>query len=328
MSLNAPRVGWILGSVLLVLLVGYAILRSSSTGPVIESPGVDEQTTSASSITLSSPNGSSDATSNGDPSKEEMPVVARNLYDPVARLVPAPETSIIGDRNFHIDSELKKLLREFGGWEGLYRVATDQERAELIVAMGFEEELRNQIPNILPIEPDTEMRAMMIHRVDPEGYYDDVDPDVDMIDHELIELLELEMGTPSGTDEWLARLDLAAVLQGEYGVVWTRRAMESGDRDVEYLAAILQVNLNKLTDSVTQREAHNAEDYLFDALGSDDGGTLNREQRIRGYTALLFASDRNRTLEFYQERVAEEEDPGVVERLDRLIKDLESILGS
>ncbi len=245
-----------------------------------------------------------------------------------SRLVPAAETSVIGDRDILDDRDLRALLKEFGGWEALYRAGTEQERAELVVALGMEDKLRDELPNILPLEPDSDMRAMMLHRVAPKDYYEDLDPDTDVVDHELIALLELDLGTPLEKDEWLARLDLASIAQGEYGVEWTRRALRSGDPDVEFLAAVLQVNLNKLTDVVSPAEARRAEDRLFETLGPESDGEWDVMQRIRGYQALMFSSDPDRTLEFYRERLSEERDPRGTEALGRFIETLESVYGS
>lgn len=240
---------------------------------------------------------------------------------------PAPATSVLGGRDVMDPDDLAMLLHEFGGWSELYKAATADERGDLIVALDMGDGVRTQIEGLLPAETDSDLRAMMISRTDPEGFFDEGAEDAP-VDEELVALLRAESATPVGREEWIARMQVAALAQEEFGVEMTRKAIAGhpDDAEVRLWASVLQLTLNRMVEGVSPQEVAAAEGFLYSRLASDSAG-FSAQQRIQGYGALVFSSDPMVARDFLKDRMESETDAQARAALQQLVSALDRIAG-
>jgi len=246
-----------------------------------------------------------------------------------AAIPPAPSVSAFGGRDIMDADDLAELLAEYGGWPNLYRAATSEERAELIVALDLGDGgVRGQIGGLLGLETDSDLRAMMISRTDPEGFFDEALEEAP-VDEELIALLRAEAATPVERDEWIARMQVASLAQEAFGVEMTRRAIAEypDDAVVRLWASALQLSLNRMVEGVEPQEAASAENFLFAQLGGEGAGRFSANERIQGYSALLFSSDPAVARDFLRDRIDRDPDPQAQATLRQLVELLDKVAG-
>lgn len=218
------------------------------------------------------------------------------------------------------DEEIERRITQQGGVLPAYLKATGEEREFFVDYLMAEDRLRAELPRLLPIEQDSSLRAYMLERTDPAGYFDAPDDENQpaAIDSELMVLLDSPAPTAMNTEEWVARVELAARIDDEYGLRWARRAWESGPDDAELrrLNASLMLNLGASIEGVTPDELRRAEAYLYENLLVTE---TRADERIRGYQSLFFAPDRARARAFFEQRLSEESDPAARTALEVML---------
>ncbi len=240
------------------------------------------------------------------------------------------ETSLV----FKSEEEIAKWIQDKGGIVAAYTAAGTEDRQEIIDYLMGEDKLRDQLAALLPIETDSDVRAYMLERVEPKGYFGEIpgtaapeqtpndsettDEEEEKPDTELMALLDADPASPMNSAEWMARLQLAQMAGEEYGLKWVRKALAEGPDDPELraLASSLTITLASGLDSVTEQESGSAENYLREHL-SDEG--LSADVKIQAYHALYFAKDREAAKAYLEQSVAREQDQRVVAVLRQLL---------
>jgi hypothetical protein len=242
---------------------------------------------------------------------------------PLAATAMPPEdadTTDESDMGFLEDEEIERRITEQGGVLPAYLKATREEREFFLDYLMAEDRLRAELPRLLPVEQDSSLRAYMLERTDPLGYFDSPE-DADqppVMDSELMVLLDSPAPTAMNSDEWAARVELAVQIDDDYGLRWVRRAWESGPDDAELrrLSASLLLNLGASIEGVSPAERERAEAYLYENLTLTD---TRADERIRGYQSLFFAPDRARARAFFEQRLSEESDPAARTALEIML---------
>lgn len=263
------------------------------------------------------------------------------------RSTPAGEESVEptqGDREAPAaltDDEIAAAIKEKGGVIPAYVAAAPDHRADFIDFLSEGESLRESLPGLLALETDSDLRARMIEATVPEGYFDEAiavaggatplpetgatgdspEPSLPtpVIDTQLQALLDQAPLTPMKADEWIARLDLAAITDDAYGLSWVRKARDNAPADAPVQALASSYLLSFAQDDrldVTEDEQQWAVQTLCGALVAD---SLNSDQRIQAYYALFSAPDRGQAREFLAGQRNEESDPVVRQTLDQLL---------
>lgn len=272
----------------------------------------------------------------------EEPSIAQPL-PPAPQLPIGPQLNIHPEEGYEMagefpdallfdEEQLAELLEKYGSYAAIYQAANPTQRADLIDYLASEELLRDEIASLITDEEDPELRTYMWERVIPEGYFDaDGEPMIDDIDSEeaideaLKQLLDQPTKSPITKEEWLARMDLAHLIEDEYALNWIRDGLKvfPNDPDVNMLASTLTLNVAASTGNVPAQDSQRAADYIYEQLTHGDRQHYDTDQRVRAYYAMYWAQDRGRTHAFYQQQLAHEQDPrarnvlqGLIDRLD------------
>lgn len=282
---------------------------------------------------------------------------------PATPAPPAPEPDDAdnpSDELFLSDDEIAAAIRKEGGAGPVYSAASASHRRDIIDYLMAEEQLRENLPALLPLEDDSVLRAYMLERTIPKGYFDAAaavpmgtdspvatgeagdspdaakaaagNPSIDdgpeaaasvTVDTELQALLDQTPSTPMEADEWLARLDLALMTDEAFGLAWARKARDEGpgDASVQALAASILLNLAQGDPAIGDDEQHRAQQTLTDSLATAvSAGSIDPNQRIRAYYALYFAPLRVEARDFLTKQRALETDPHARQTLNQLLE--------
>ncbi|MDK2971183.1 MAG: hypothetical protein PWP23_938 [Candidatus Sumerlaeota bacterium] len=226
---------------------------------------------------------------------------------------------------FDDPAKLEELLEEFGSIEGLYAAAPADIRQQLVNYLLYTGELREHLADILPIETDSLARADILMKVTPEGFFDPENEGNIPIDRELISLLDSTMPTPITEDEWLARMELARLIDPDYAMEWAREADDvfPTSDPVKINAAATTLMLSGAGADVSDSERREAESYLFAQMSSPSWQDTDSNDRIQAYYGIYWATDQDRARQIY-ESALETEDEGeardVVENLLTLLE--------
>lgn len=237
---------------------------------------------------------------------------------------------------FLSDDEIAAAIRDKGGVAPVYLAASTSHREDIIDYLMSQDKLRDALPTLLPLENDSSLRAYMLERTIPKGYFDEAAPPsasgpgsqiepateestAPPVDKDLEDLLDSPTSTPMNPEEWIARMDLALQTADAFGLQWARKARDEGPSDpgVQALASTTILNLAQSDPSVTADERSRAEQTLFDTLGA---GSVDPDQRIRAYYALYFAPDRNQARDFLDQRRSVETDPRARRTIEQLLQ--------
>ncbi|MFH0793577.1 MAG: hypothetical protein V2A74_06045 [bacterium] len=213
-----------------------------------------------------------------------------------------------------LKDDIADVIEAKGGVFPAYVEADAEGREDLIDYLVSEDTLRKELAQLLLSETDSELRAYMLERVDPEGYFDapddaggeegaeDREPKVD---EELKTVLDAAPLSEMGVAEWLARLDLALQVDDAYAVEWARKALREGPDDphVRLLASSLVVSLSQSVGGLETEQLASAVENLFENIRSSD---VESGERIRGYYALFMSSDQGRARHFLEEQLTRE----------------------
>jgi hypothetical protein len=365
--MNKPVIFGIVAIALVVCVAALFLVgpRKPATPPA-NSTGAATSTSAADAsenqIRSATPSGTASAPNapSSRPPTNDLPATPR---PPTAIPASAPEPGDADNPSeelFLSDDEIAAAIQEKGGVVPVYAGASASHRQDIIDYLMAEEQLRDNLPALLPLETDTALRAYMLERTIPKGYFDDAksvpmgtdlaggtgeasrSPDtpetafdasavVDdaseaasaAIDGELQALLDQTPSTPINADEWLARLDLALMTDDAFGLAWARKAREeaSGDVSVQALAASILLNLAQGDSTITDDEQQRAQQILTDSLASaGSAGTIDPNQRIRAYYALYFAPERVEARDFLTKQRALETDPRALQTLNQLLE--------
>jgi hypothetical protein len=237
-----------------------------------------------------------------------------------------PNLPDLADFNLLDTEDLAKLLEAYGSFEELYRAADGDQRLALAMYLAHEDAMRDYIGPLLAIEADSDMRAFLLMRTLPEGYFDEPDPENPFPrDDDLMRILDSPMETPIELDEWMARMELALDLDYEYALRWVRdgQRLFPDNPEMQLLASTMLVNLGASLGTLSDTEVRAAEQSLYNSLSGPGAEQFTPGQRMRGYWALVFAQDRARTREFFNQRRAQETSPQVRDLLDNLLRQLD-----
>ncbi len=247
------------------------------------------------------------------------------------------------------DEALEKLIEIEGSVRAAYQKCDRDGRESLIDYLMAEEKLRANLPDLLLSEADTDLRAFMLLRVEPEGYFASEEEEAGagageksganegkieadasssdeeeekVLDEELRALLDEKPSTAMGTEEWKARLELALLLGEDYAARWVRDALEQNpdNAEIRSLASLMLLNLAAAQEEFGPSEAREAQEYLcgnFEQIA-------NPQERIRAYQALLFSPDREAALVSLRARLGAEPDARARRALERVVAMLEN----
>ncbi len=225
------------------------------------------------------------------------------------------------------DDVVARLLEEFGSYAAIYEAVTPAQREELIDWLSGEEQLREYVGDLLPLERDSDLRAYMVRRVEPKGFWDGDEnaDDEDYVDSDLIAILDRPTDTPINAEEWMARTDLANLIDYDYTLQWTREARlaHPDDLSVNLQSASLTMTINSSIEGVSAGEVAAAEDYIRDSFTGPRAGEMTSDERVRGYFSLYWSEDRENTRDFYRERLEDEDDPRARQTLESLLDRLD-----
>ncbi len=249
-------------------------------------------------------------------------------YDETVQINPDYELSQkldLADEDLLETETVNRLLLVFGSYEELYKAIGTLQREDLIDYLVREEQLRDEVAHLLPVEKDTETRAFMLRRVLPEGLFDSSTGDDEPIDRELMALLDQPTDSAIGPEEWLARMDLAEILDPKYALDWTRDAQKAhpGNPDVGIHAASMTMTIGMSVDDVSKEEREQAESRIINYLSNSTPDQFNASQRKRAYMALYWSDDKEGTRDFFQTRLESESDYDVRRILENLIARLD-----
>lgn len=232
----------------------------------------------------------------------------------------------IAEYNLLDTEDLAKLLEAYGSFEELYRAADGEQRLALAMYLAHEDAMRDYIGPLLALETDSDMRAFLLMRTLPEGYFDEPDPENPFPrDDDLMRILDGPMETPIELDEWMARMELALDLDYDYALRWIRdgQRLFPDNPEMQLLASTMLVNLGASLGTLSDTEVRTAEQSLYNSLSGPGAEQFTPGQRMRGYWALVFAQDRTRTREFFNQRRTQETSPQVRDLLDNLLRQLD-----
>ncbi len=273
-----------------------------------------------------------DSTPKSQPRDEAKPdsVEMATAPDTEPAVVPPTGTEDLSlyEEDLLDDDVVARLHEEFGSYSALYAAITPTQREELIDWLSGEDMLREEVGTLLPIERDSDLRAYLLRRVEPKGFWDGDEhaDDDEYVDADLIAILDNPTDTAINSEEWMARMDLATLIDPEYALQWTResRLAHPDDMSVNMLAATHTMTLASSIEGVTAGETAAAENYIRETFTGPRAGELTSDERVKGYYALYWSPDREETREFYRGRLEHEDDPrarqtleGLLERLDR-----------
>lgn len=232
--------------------------------------------------------------------------------------------SVFADYDLFDEEDVAKLLEEYGSIKAIYDLATKEEREDLIDMLMGEDLLRDEIASLLPGETDPELRLYMIDRVDPRNFYDDSDEYDDYVDTDLLDLLNQPTATPITEDEWLARMDLAHLIEDAEGYRWAqqgKRAFPNSD-EVQLLGNVITLNVAASVDNVVPRgEATSAMEFVYSQVfGENALSRFDPFDRMQAYNSVYpfdptGVVDPQRTLDYYRQQMQHETDPRALEML-------------
>lgn len=225
------------------------------------------------------------------------------------------------------DDTVARLLERFGSYGELYKALTPAQREELIDWLQSEEKLRENLAEILPVERDSDLRAYLLRRVEPQGFWegDENSEDEDFVDTEMIALLDRPTDTPIKPEEWMARTDLAVITDMEYALTWTREAKRAHPEDLQVgmQAASMTMIIGASVDGVSKSEAQGAEEYLRSALAGEQAASLSSDEKVKAYHALYWAEDKEGARDWFRTQLAAEQDPRARQTLENLLARIE-----
>lgn len=237
---------------------------------------------------------------------------------------------ILGDRGLDelmlVDPDtVEKLLEEYGTLANLYAALSDEKRLQLIDYMLLTNQMRDNLEELLAMEENSDIRAFMISRVFPSGSANVQNNLFGTKDMELVGILDKPTETPIGSNEWIARMKLANLVDQEYALKWAQDASlaHPDDPHVMARAATLTLKIGSSVDNVSASDIREAEDYLRNNLPVGQGQEITADERVSAYYALYFSEDRGNTLDFFNEIVQTETDQRAQGVLNELIGLLE-----
>ncbi|MGF1572658.1 MAG: hypothetical protein ACFCU1_06255 [Sumerlaeia bacterium] len=221
---------------------------------------------------------------------------------------------------------VSQLVDKYGSYAELYRLLNEEQRTILIDFLQFKNELRDHLGPILGMEESSDVRAFMLLRVQPNSIgISSRDDLLDTVDRDLIAIMDQPTLSAINELEWVSRMQLANQIDGEYALNWTRDAANAFPEDLEtnFVANSLTLKIGASVDSVSINEREKAENYLKKSLLSEQAQEINPDDRIAAYYSLSWVDDKNKSLEFYRERVELESDPKAKGILEGLISFIE-----
>jgi hypothetical protein len=198
-----------------------------------------------------------------------------------------------------------------------YRSLPKDERADLIASLNAGDMLRPTLEALLPWEPQSEIRALLLDCIDPVSFGDS---DAVSEDARLVALLDLPTTTPIGDLEWAARMELANAIHPTVGMKWVRSALEAfpASPRVNFTSSVIVLVQGSSTDLYTPSEQAAAATTLGRLLQSEAARLFSPSGRTRAYYALFNFPDAAQVLEIYRACLMTETDPRTREVLGTL----------
>lgn len=224
---------------------------------------------------------------------------------------------------------VERLRDKYGSFTELYKVLNTEKRENLITMLWDKELLRDELPNLLPLENNSEVRASIFAQVYPKGMWDEPTAEGEKaIDKELMKLMEAPTTSAIGRDEWLRRMDVANLITEEYGLKWARDAAANSPNDpgIQAAAATTTLRNGQALGTLDPAETKKAEETLQKMLREDGGAKITSDQRAQAYYALYYGSDKNATLATYRQQLGFENDDQNTRVLNDLIRMIEKDL--
>jgi len=274
-------------------------------------------------------------------SRERKPVTAATLAptpDSNATAKAAGPEQVVDElkeymQNLPLDEQdlldwenVERLRDKYGSFTELYKVLDAEKRENLITMLWDKELLREELPNLLPLENNSDIRASIFAQVYPKGLWDEPTLEGEKpIDKELMAIMEAPTKSAIGREEWLRRLDVANLITEEYGLKWARDAAANSPNDpgIQTAAATTVLRNSQALDNPDPAETKKAEDYLKKMLGEDGGQKVTSDQRAQSYYALYYGTDKNATLATYRNQLGFENDDQNQRVLNDLIRMIE-----
>lgn len=324
---NKKRVIGIVAGVLLLLIIALSINQYRKNQRILDSEDVATSTDSlnrqnASNKTVRPRTEVNKKPSITDLSGEGEAIREKNIED----LNKLDVDFSLVDADLLNPDVVAQLLEKYGSYPELYRVLSEDQRQQLIDFLQLKNELRDHIGPILAMEENSDLRTFMLFRVMPNSFGINGGGDLlDTTDRELISILDQPTLSDISPNEWIARMQLANLVDAKYALNWTRDAGTTYPEDlqVNVTAATLTMKIGATVDSVTTSERDNAEKYLTTSLLSEKANEIAPDDRISAYYSLFWSTDGSKSLDFYRQRLEQETDSKAKGILQGLISMLE-----
>lgn len=207
------------------------------------------------------------------------------------------------------DREISNLVDEFGVVELYKRLYFYNRRTMQDYFFSHPEALRENLPALMQVEEDSDLRMLLVEMLDPTYAPRETDSyDESKIDRDLLTLLEAPTVTPMSEDEWNARQVLAGIVSDQSAIDFARRSKEQFPESttVELVASANILRYGGERAPVSPAETAGAHESLKKIMSADDFyDRFPTEKRLLAFESLIKNADQQ-TLELLRSVQARE----------------------